>query len=66
MTKRVVITGMAIASPLGSTVKSAYKRLHTLENCVQYGEDLDKYKGLHTRLNTRVKDFVLPEDLHAK
>lgn len=66
MTKRVVITGMAIASPLGSTVKSAYKRLHTLENCVQYGEDLDKYKGLHTRLNTRVKDFVLPEDFTRK
>ena len=66
MTKRVVITGMAIASPLGSTVKSAYKRLHTLENCVQYGEDLDKYKGLHTRLNTRVKGFVLPEDFTRK
>ena len=66
MTKRVVITGMAIASPLGSTVNSAYQRLHTLENCVCYEKGLDIYKGLHTKLNTRVKDFVIPENFSRK
>lgn len=66
MTRRVVITGMALASPLGSTVKSAFDRLHILENCVTYEKNLDIYKGLHTRLNTRVKDFVVPADFTRK
>lgn len=66
MTKRVVITGMALASPLGSTVNSAFDRLHTLENCVQYSENLDSYKGLHTRLCSRVKDFIKPEEFTRK
>lgn len=66
MTKRVVITGMALASPLGSTVHSAFDRLHALENCVQNAESLGNYKGLHTRLCTRVKDFVVPEDFTRK
>jgi len=66
MTKRVVITGMALASPLGSTVRSAFDRLHILENCVQYEKELDVYKGLHTRLNTRVKDFLVPQEFTRK
>lgn len=66
MTRRVVITGMALASPLGSTVKSAFDRLHILENCVTYEKNLDIYKGLHTRLNTRVKDFIVPADFTRK
>ena len=66
MSKRVVVTGMAITSPLGSTVESAYKRLHTLENCVQYDPNLEKYKGLHTRLDTKVKDFVVPPEFTRK
>ncbi len=66
MTKRVVITGMALASPLGSTLDSAYSRLHKLENCVQYDNTLEQYKGLHTRLSTRVKDFVMPKEFTRK
>lgn len=66
MTKRVVITGMALASPLGSTLDSAYNRLHKLENCVQYDNTLEQYKGLHTRLSTRVKDFVMPKEFTRK
>lgn len=66
MTKRVVITGMALASPLGSTLESAYERLWTLENCVEYEKCLDNYKGLHTRLATRIKDFTPPEDFTRK
>ena len=66
MTKRVVVTGMAITSPLGSSLNSVYERLHKLENCVQYDESLDIYKGLHTRLSTKVQGFVQPEDFTRK
>ncbi len=66
MAKRVVVTGMALTSPLGSTVKSAFDRLHNLENCIQYDENLEIYKGLHTRLDARIKDFVLPPDFTRK
>ena len=53
MTKRVVVTGMALASPLGSTVESAFKRLHKLENCIKYSDELAKYNGLlrHSKLS---------------
>lgn len=66
MSKRVVVTGMGTTSPLGSTVKSSFERLHVLENCVQYNPELEKYKGLHTRLDTKVKDFVIPADFTRK
>ena len=66
MTRRVVVTGMALASPLGSTVKSAFDRLKMYENCIQYDSGLEKYRGLHTRLSSRVKDFTIPEDFTRK
>ena len=64
--KRVVVTGMALASPLGSTVKSAYDRLHTYENCIIKDTSLDEYKNLYTRLSARVKDFRQPECFDRK
>ena len=66
MEKRVVVTGMAIASPLGCTVSSAFNRLHVLKNCIRYDDDLAAYKGLHTRLASKVGDFVLPDDFNRK
>ena len=66
MTKRVVITGMGIASPLGSTIESAYGRLHMLKNCISNQNNLNEYKGLHTRLEARVKNFYPPEDFTRK
>jgi 3-oxoacyl-[acyl-carrier-protein] synthase II len=66
MIKRVVITGMALTSPLGTGVSDSYNRLHTLKNCIQYDKSLDEYKGLHTRLSSRVKDFTPPEDFTRK
>lgn len=59
--KRVVITGMALASPLGSTVKSAYERLHVFENCVTHEPALDEIANMYTRLSARVKGFSQPE-----
>lgn len=66
MDKRVVITGMGTTSPLGTGVLNSFKRLDTLENCIQYNKTLEIYKGLHTRLDSRVKDFILPSDFTRK
>ena len=66
MSKRVVITGMALTSPLGSSLNSSFERLHKFENCIQYDNSLEEYKGLHTRLVARVKDFKLPSDFTRK
>ena len=66
MTKRVVVTGMALTSPLGSSVKTSFDRLHKFENCIQFDKSLEIYKGLHTRLDARLKDFVLPSDFTRK
>ena len=66
MSKRVVITGIALASPLGSTVDSAYKRLYTLENCIQYDKDLETYRGMHTRLDSKTTGFIIPEEFTRK
>ena len=66
MTKRVVITGMALTSPLGSTVKTAFNRLHKLENCITNQNNLDEYRGLHTRLCSLIDGFSIPEDFTRK
>ena len=64
--KRVVITGMGIASPLGSTVKSAFERLKTYENCIKYWTRLDQYENLNTRLISTVKGFETPAHFDRK
>ena len=61
MTRRVVITGMGIASPLGSTIESAYERLKKYENCVHHWEKLDEYERLNTSLGAFVSGFKIPE-----
>ena len=66
MEKRVVITGMALASPLGTGVDAAFKRLHKFENCIQNDSALDIYKGLHTRLDAKTIDFDVPPDFTRK
>lgn len=64
--KRVVITGMALVSPLGCKKETAFERLKILKNCVEYDKSLDCYKNLNTRLCSKVKDFVLPENFNRK
>ena len=66
MTKRVVVTGMGIVSPLGSSVKSAFDRLHILKNCISYEKELDLYNGLHTRLASKVQGLEIPPDFTRK
>ena len=66
MSKRVVITGMALASPLGSTVESAFERLHRFENCIEYDTVLDEYENLYTRLASKVQGFKHHESFNRK
>ena len=42
--RRVVVTGMALASPLGCSREAAFERLQKYENCVVYDEKLHIYK----------------------
>lgn len=64
--KRVVITGMALASPLGSSVEKAFNRLQIFENCVKYDESLEEFARLNTRLCAPVQGFVMPEHFNRK
>lgn len=64
--RRVVITGMGITSPLGSTVKDAFERLKIYKNCVEHWEKLDEYERLNTSLGAFVKDFEVPERFTRK
>lgn len=64
--RRVVITGMGLASPLGSTVESAFERLKTYKNCIQHWEKLDEYERLNTSLGAFVSGFSIPEHFNRK
>lgn len=64
--RRVVITGMGITSPLGSTVKDAFDRLKIYKNCVEHWDKLDEYERLNTSLGAFVKDFEVPEHFTRK
>ena len=64
--RRVVVTGMGIASPLGSTVETAFERLKTYQNCIEYWAELDEIKNMNTRLCAKVKGFIKPEHFTRK
>ena len=64
--RRVVVTGMAIDPPLGSTVKSAFGRLKTYENCIEHWDRLDEYERLNTSLGSFVNGFEVPEHFTRK
>ena len=64
--RRVVITGMSLASCLGCDVNQALERLKTYKNCVVYMPELEVYKKLNTKLAAPVRDFVIPEHFTRK
>ena len=66
MTKRVVVTGMALTSPLGSDINTVFANLEKFENCVEYDKDLDQYQRLNTRLSAHVKGFEIPPSYNRK
>lgn len=64
--RRVVVTGMGIASPLGSTVETAFERLKTYQNCIEYWAELDEIKNMNTRLCAKITGFQKPEHFTRK
>lgn len=58
--KRVVVTGMAGVSPIGSDWPSIHRRLATLDTGIARMDSWDKYDGLNTRLGAPVNDFSMP------
>ena len=64
--KRVVVTGMALASPLGCSVDEAFLRLQKYENCVEYDPALEEYENLNSKLCTKVQGFETPEHFTRK
>lgn len=64
--KRVVVTGMALASPLGCVVDEAYSNLKKLKNCVKYWSDLNEFENLNTRLAAPVQGFVISPHFNRK
>lgn len=61
MTKRrVVITGGAVVSALGSEWPEIRARLKSLKNCVRYMKDWDRFKRMNTRLAAPI-DFTMGE-----
>lgn len=66
MGKRCVITGMGIASPLGSSLVGAFERLKDYKNCIRYWSELDEYDKLNTRLVSTVEGFEVPAHFDRK
>ncbi len=64
--KRVVVTGMAGISPIGSDWEVVSQNLKEMNSAIEYMEDWDKYEGLNTRLGGPVKDFVKPDHYSRK
>lgn len=64
--RRVVITGMGLASPLGCDLETTWQRLHIYENAISRLSDLDKFTGLHAKLGALVQDFKMPEHYTRK
>ena len=53
--RRVVVTGMGVVSPLGNDVETAFARLKTFENCVDALPELAEYEGLNSHLAARCR-----------
>ena len=64
--RRVVITGMALTSPLGSTVQTSFERLKCYQNCIEYWNTLDQYEKLNTRLCSKIQGFQEPTHFNRK
>ena len=64
--KRVVVTGMALASPLGCDINTVFENLLKYENCVEYDKNLDQYERLNTRLSAHEKGFETPSTYTRK
>jgi 3-oxoacyl-[acyl-carrier-protein] synthase II len=66
MRRRVVVTGMAGLSPIGSDWKSVSESLRAGRSGVEHVAELGDIEGMSTRLAARVLDFEIPDDYPRK
>lgn len=66
MRRRVVVTGMAGLSPIGSDWKSVSESLRSGRSGVEHVAELGDIEGMSTRLAARVLDFEIPDDYPRK
>ncbi|MBR9911168.1 MAG: beta-ketoacyl-ACP synthase [Gammaproteobacteria bacterium] len=64
--RRVVVTGMAGFSPIGSDWATISKHLRSATTGIRYMEHWSKYTELNTRLGAPVSDFVVPKHYTRK
>jgi 3-oxoacyl-[acyl-carrier-protein] synthase II len=64
--RRVVITGMAGISPIGSNWLQVESSLHAGKNAIIAMEDWITIDGLDTQLGAPVPDYVVPEHFTRK
>lgn len=64
--RRVVVTGMAGLTPIGSDWAEVECALRSCTNGVMVMEDWDRYDGLNTRLAAPINNFELPEQYTRK
>lgn len=64
--KRVVVTGMAGISPIGSSWDEIRSNLENGRTGIKYIEEWDRFKDLNTRLAGPVSDFVKPDHFGRK
>lgn len=64
--KRVVVTGMAGISPLGSSWADVRQKLLSLENAVVRMDEWDRYEGMNTKLAAPAVGFTLPEERYPR
>jgi 3-oxoacyl-[acyl-carrier-protein] synthase II len=66
MKRRVAITGMGVATPLGMTVEEVVRNIHANQCATEFIAEWNQYQGLRTRVGTRVKSFdekVIPRQM---
>ncbi|MFO0689804.1 MAG: beta-ketoacyl-ACP synthase [Myxococcota bacterium] len=66
MKRRVVVTGMAGLSPIGSDWKTVSDAIRGGRSGVEHVEELGAIEGMATRLGARVRDFEVPDDYPRK
>jgi 3-oxoacyl-[acyl-carrier-protein] synthase II len=64
--KRVVVTGMAGISPIGSDWKTIRGRLQEMKNGITRMDDWDQFEELNTRLAAPVLGFEMPSHYGRK
>ena len=63
--RRVVVTGMAAISPIGSDWKTISRNLKTCNTGIEYMQDWECYNEMITRLGAPVNNFKKPKHLSA-